>query len=155
LSLLQPLLLLLMPLLQLFGLLLVPLFHLLLKSVVRPLLRHALMLLVLPLLQLLPFLFLLLLQLFLLLLIFLILFLVATTGKRGTLDLRNVSRVHNAVRCRPTVSTAWLRVALVASTIRGRVVRPTSFTGWDCLASEISWPRSCSDGRLATIRRSP
>ena len=54
------LLLLLVPLLHLLRLLLVPLLELLLPRIVRPLLRHALMFLVLALLQLLPFLLLLL-----------------------------------------------------------------------------------------------
>jgi hypothetical protein len=72
LTLLHFLLLLLVLSLHLFRLLLVPLLELLLPRIVRPLLRHALMFLVLALLQLLPFLLLLLVQLVLLLLILLI-----------------------------------------------------------------------------------
>jgi hypothetical protein len=96
LTLLHFLLLLLVLLLHLLRLLLVPLLDLLLPRIVRPLLRHALMFLVLALLQLLPFLLLPLVQLVLLLLILLI-------------RLR-ISRTWRAIRPIRLWQIAWMNV---------------------------------------------
>jgi hypothetical protein len=116
-----------MPLLQLLGLLLVSLFHLLLPGLIRIPLHHLLMLPILPLLQLLPLLVLFLLQFFLLSLVPLIRFGVSRIRRAGPIHGRQIARMN---RIRPSIILAAIFPARwIGGTVCGRVVRTTGLPG--------------------------
>ena len=129
-----------MSLLQLLGLLLVLLFHLLRSSVVRLLFRQLLVLLILLLLKFLPFLVLLRSQLCLLLLVFLVELRVPRIWRRRTLRWRKILRVDRRSRRR--------RSAARLATIFWSLVRRSSFFRLNySAAAEFPRLRGGGDGR--------
>ena len=146
LSLLHVFLLLSVSLLKLLGLLLMPLFHLLLLRVVCSLLSHLLVLFLLLLLQFLALLVLLLLELFLVSLILLIHLLVPGVRRSGVLHRWQLIGMDGIG---PSIFT---RSGLVSATIRRRIVWPSGLAGGYCVPPAELTGTCCSGNRwLAMI----
>ena len=143
-----------MSLLQLLGLLLVPLFHLLLSRFVPGLFCYSLMILLLFLLELLPFLLLLLLELLLLLLEFLVGLRLSCIG--GMFERGEILGVHWSGGAVAAIHRATTILATSSSSIRGRIIRGSGFAGrYGFAAVERSRPGRRSDRRLAAIGGRP
>ena len=152
--LLQPLLLLGVPLLQLLRLLLVPLLDLLPSAIIRMLSCELLMFFFLLLLKFLPFFVLLRRQLFLLLLVFPVLLGVTCVWRTGALGTRNLVGMHRGGGTRDVVCAACILWARIPSThiLSTRIMNRASLAGaHDSALAKCSRSGSSSDGRLAVV----